>query len=196
MINEMTPLRTLFPTDLPVLVSERCILTPIESLHQQPLFNMHKHNVVNDFLPYETWLDASQAYEFVQQVKQYHASKSAIHLAVIHQELDQLIGRLVVFNLDDKHRSVEIGYAFHADFWGEGLAKESCCRLINYLFEERGVHRINALVDTENMASIALLKRCGFVHEGTMRECRQQQQRWIDSAIFGLLSSDLNNGST
>ncbi|WP_298633607.1 GNAT family protein [uncultured Umboniibacter sp.] len=196
MIKEMSSPRTLFPTNLPVLFSERCCLTPIESAHQQPLFALHKHNVVNDFLPYETWLDASQASEFVQQVQQYHESKAAIHLAVIHQKFDQLIGRLVVFNLDDKHRSVEIGYAFHPDFWGEGLAKESCCRLIDYLLKERGVHRINAIVDTENVASIALLRRCGFVHEGTMRECRQKQRRWIDSAIFGLLSNDFNNGST
>jgi RimJ/RimL family protein N-acetyltransferase len=55
-----------------------------------------------------------------------------------------------------------IGYSIFADHWRQGYGKEASARLVRFLFEECGVRRVRATVDTENAASIALLERIGF----------------------------------
>ncbi|HSN98272.1 MAG TPA: GNAT family protein [Candidatus Nanopelagicales bacterium] len=53
-------------------------------------------------------------------------------------------------------------YELGVEFWGQGFAAEACRRVLEALFEELGVARVIAEVDTRNAASIRLLGRLGF----------------------------------
>jgi RimJ/RimL family protein N-acetyltransferase len=53
------------------------------------------------------------------------------------------------------------------------------------------LHRVEADVDPENGASIRLLERLGFQREGYFRERWFTFGSWKDSAMYGLLASDL-----
>jgi RimJ/RimL family protein N-acetyltransferase len=55
-----------------------------------------------------------------------------------------------------------LAYDLDAARWGQGFATEACARVIRSLFEDHGVARILAEVDTRNAASIRLLERLGF----------------------------------
>lgn len=55
-----------------------------------------------------------------------------------------------------------IGYDIFPPFWRQGYAKEACRELIRALFLEHKVKRVDAVVDDENVASIALLATLGF----------------------------------
>jgi ribosomal-protein-alanine N-acetyltransferase len=54
-----------------------------------------------------------------------------------------------------------IGYDIFPDFWRQGYATEACSELIRQLCAA-GVRRVLATADTENIASIRLLRRLGF----------------------------------
>ena len=70
---------------------------------------------------------------------------------------------------------------------GPGLHARSAQRLLDYAFDDLGLHRLEADIDPRNEASARTLERLGFVKEGFLRE------RWIvadvisDSAVYGLL---------
>jgi [ribosomal protein S5]-alanine N-acetyltransferase len=83
-------------------------------------------------------------------------------------------------------RFPEIGYIFHPDYWGKGLASEAIAALIDYGFRERKIANIVADVDPRNLRSIRMLERLGF-HE-TRREANTIKigQDWCDSVYFSL----------
>jgi phosphinothricin acetyltransferase len=48
---------------------------------------------------------------------------------------------------------------------------------------KRGYHCIVGLICSENVQSLALVKRCGFEEVGTLREVGQKFDRWLDVTI-------------
>jgi [ribosomal protein S5]-alanine N-acetyltransferase len=46
--------------------------------------------------------------------------------------------------------------------WRRGFGRAACAALVGHLFESYGVLAVSALVDTRNVASLALLESLGF----------------------------------
>ena len=60
----------------------------------------------------------------------------------------------------------EIGFILHPDYWGQGLAREAVAAAVASAFARFPVDELIADVDPRNAASLALLKRLGFVETG------------------------------
>lgn len=58
-------------------------------------------------------------------------------IAVVLKENNKLIGNVYLGKRE--FESLELGYVFNKQYWGEGYAKESCDALIRKAFSE-GVH--------------------------------------------------------
>jgi len=55
-----------------------------------------------------------------------------------------------------------IGYDVFPEFWRQGYGKEACAELVGTLCASGDIHRVAAVVDAENVASIRLLEQLGF----------------------------------
>ena len=64
---------------------------------------------------------------------------------------------------------VDLGFAFLPRFRSKGYAFESAAAVLEDARKSRGLHRILAIVSPDNAASIALLRRLGFVFEREIR---------------------------
>lgn len=61
--------------------------------------------------------------------------------------------------------TAEIGYRLLPDYWGKGYATEACGELL-YLATDTGfLRRVNALIDPDNVRSIAVVRKLGFVYQ-------------------------------
>ncbi len=72
-----------------------------------------------------------------------------------------MCGLLKRETLDD----VDIGFAFHPDFWGQGYAKEAAAACVEYAQDKLGLDRLVAITMPTNQASIALLKAVGMQYQ-------------------------------
>ncbi|TAM59134.1 N-acetyltransferase [bacterium] len=63
-----------------------------------------------------------------------------------------------------------VAYLLFPPHWGRGYAKEALARVLRLLFEDYGVARAAALIDTRNARSIALVRRLGFQLVHTVRQ--------------------------
>ena len=63
---------------------------------------------------------------------------------------------------DPVFADVELTYALGRVFWGHGYGAEACRAIIAYGFDEMKVGRIVNSVNSENIASINLMRRLGF----------------------------------
>lgn len=92
-------------------------------------------------------------------------------IAVCLKDNHKLIGNLYFHQQDPKEfMTWEIGYVFHPSYYGKGLATEACKRLLQYAFEDLGVHRIIALCNPENTPSWHLLERLSMRREGHFKK--------------------------
>ena len=89
------------------------------------------------------------------------------------------------FDLAD--RSCAIGYWIAAGYQGKGTITRCCLSLIDYLFYEAGLHRVEIRCGTGNIRSCAIPRRLGFIREGLLREAQWVNDRWIDLEVWGML---------
>ncbi|WP_236207697.1 GNAT family N-acetyltransferase [Pseudomonas tohonis] len=102
----------------------------------------------------------------------------------------QLLGACGYHDWDHSHRRAELGYWLMPEHWRSGVMRECLEAAIGHGFDAMRLHRIEAVVDTDNAASSGLLRRLGFVHEGVRRECEYKDGRYLSLDCFGLLERD------
>jgi [ribosomal protein S5]-alanine N-acetyltransferase len=83
-------------------------------------------------------------------------------------------------------RLPEIGYIFHPDHWGRGLAREALAALVARAFARFDFPAVTADVDPRNAASLKLLDRLGFVETGRKPATWLIGEEWCDSVYLEL----------
>ena len=86
-------------------------------------------------------------------------------------------------------RQAEIGFAFHPDWRGHGLATEAVGALIERLFAQ-GLHRLAAVTDARNVATQRLLTRLRFRKEAHYVASWPVGDGWSDEYGYARLARD------
>jgi ribosomal-protein-alanine N-acetyltransferase len=100
---------------------------------------------------------------------------------------------LGLVNYHDGHvrnRRATIGYLLHPGWQGRGLATAAVGALMAHCFGALGLHRLQAEIHPDNVASRALAERLGFRCEGLMRGRLRVGEAWRDSLLYARLSGD------
>jgi RimJ/RimL family protein N-acetyltransferase len=83
-------------------------------------------------------------------------------------------------------RLPDFGFMLRPDCWGEGLATEASRGFIEYSFRKPEVTELTADVDPRNAASLAVLRKLGFVVTGTAEKTFLLGEEWCDSVYLAL----------
>ncbi len=132
----------------------------------------------------------SEAYEKQWVEKSIFDSKD-VKLAICLKEDDRYIGNVYMTNIDMQkqscHSHVLIG---EKDCWGKGYAVEALTLLCDYMFSERNIHRIQAIVLESNQASLKMHQKCGYKIDGLMRDSVFKDGKFQNQYILSLLKDD------
>lgn len=85
--------------------------------------------------------------------------------ACVLKETRAVIGFCGLKYLPDLNE-VDVGFRFLPEYWGQGIATETCSACIAFGFDVLKLDRILGLVLTENEASIRVLEKCGLTRRG------------------------------
>lgn len=86
--------------------------------------------------------------------------------AIALQTTDHLIGRSGVLPCDVAGTpEIEIGYMVARAHWGRGYGTEVAHELVRIGFYELGYHRLIAMTHPDNLSSIRVIEKSGFVLE-------------------------------
>ncbi len=94
-----------------------------------------------------------------------------------------------------EHKRGTLGYVIDPPFWGRGIATEATRAAIRAIFEGSDLMKIEAGHWVDNPASGRVLEKCGFRHEGLMRQHYYRLGRFRDMHQFGLLRSDYESAN-
>ncbi|AAG20429.1 GNAT family N-acetyltransferase [Halobacterium salinarum] len=81
-------------------------------------------------------------------------------------------------------------YWIAPDHQGNGYVTEATTLFLDYVFGERGFHRVDAHVLAPNEASQAALEKLGFEREGQRRDDAIVDGEYVDTYTYGLLDHE------
>lgn len=173
------------------LETERLILRPFHIEDAPQVFeNWASDPEVTEFLTWPTHRSLEQSLAFIQMNVEHYAEPEHYEWALYHIQDRQVIGSLGAMNFQPATRCIELGYALSRAYWGKGYATEAVRAVIRYLFDEVGMLRIQAKHDPANMASGAVMRKCGMLHEGTLRQAIRSNRGITDAELYAILQED------
>ena len=86
--------------------------------------------------------------------------------------------------------SAYLGYQIGAEFARQGYMTEAIQLMLRYAFVDLKLHRLEANIQPGNAASVACVKRAGFVQEGYSRRYLKIGGRWRDHERWTILVED------
>ena len=123
-------------------------------------------------------------------VKNYISKAPRLIWAIVLKRDDKLVGTISIENYLVAHKLCEIGWSVNVNYQGKGIASEAGQALINHLFSNCDVNRIHASIWQGNESSKKLALKLGFTHEGTDRQARFKNGKFLDVLNFGLLKTE------
>jgi putative hydrolase of the HAD superfamily len=109
----------------------------------------------------------------------------------------RLIGDLMVAPVAGVAHAVELGITLAAPFQGQGLASEAVRAVVNELFANAEIHKVEAYVSVANDRSLRLFDRSGFRREGHLRDSYATRDGvLIDEILFGFTRLDLTRAAS
>ncbi|GII61376.1 N-acetyltransferase [Sphaerisporangium krabiense] len=115
-----------------------------------------------------------------------------LNIAAELRETGVLIGDLTLFWRSAEHRQGEIGFVFHPDHHGRGLATEASREILRLGFEDLGLHRIYGRCEARNTPSARLLERLGMRREAHLVENELFKGEWSDELVYAMLRREWN----
>ncbi|MBV8564706.1 MAG: GNAT family N-acetyltransferase [Methylobacteriaceae bacterium] len=150
--------------------------------------------------PWEpTWpADDLRRYAFRARIRRYgeEIARDEAYPFLIFRDADQML--LGGLTLGQIRRGVAqcatLGYWIGAPHSGQGYMTRAVAAATGFAFGALRLHRIEAACLPQNVASMRLLKRCGFQREGYARGYLRINGVWQDHVLFALLEGDAAAG--
>jgi ribosomal-protein-alanine N-acetyltransferase len=170
----------------PELHTPRCTLRKIVSSDQQKIFEGLSHPEVIPYygVSYKTFEATEAQMNFYDDLLK---NETGIWWAIELNDSGEFIGACGFNNWSKEHRRIEIGFWLLPQYQGKGYMMEVIPSALDHAFTQKKIHRVEAIVEGGNENSSKLLKKLGFVYEGTHKKCEVKNGKFIDLDFYALL---------
>ncbi|MBQ0139946.1 MAG: GNAT family N-acetyltransferase [Kurthia sp.] len=177
------------------LESERCLL---KTLTEEDAVLLTK--LVTDNKSYWSIHEPLHSAEYYSEKYQLKRIKDSVRqmgmsreysFGIFLKEKDILVGHISIYSIKRlPFASAFIGYSLDERYTGKGFATEAVKRVTQFAFEDLSLHRIEAYVSPENIASVSVLERSGYQREGLLKKLLFINGRWVDHYLYALIDQD------
>jgi [ribosomal protein S5]-alanine N-acetyltransferase len=171
----------------PRLITERLVLREFTEDDAADIFRFRRDREVQKYNT-DPMRDVSEARGLIRTMHAWFVTRQAIQWGITLRDEDRVVGICGIHDLSRRHRRAYVGYDLAREQWGRGIASEAMRAVVRFGFEQLDLNRLEAITIAENVRSIRLLERIGFLLEGVRREYSlEDDDEFHGSAIYGLL---------
>jgi len=176
------------------IFTERLILREFDKNDFEAIHEYLSNEKVLEYMPFNP-TSKEETINYLQRFIKFQTEepRNYIRFVVMLKGNMNIIGECGINILSIKDKCGELIYRFNTKYWNNGYATESAKRLINFGFFELKLHRIEAIVDIRNTASIKILNKIGMNNEGCLKEHKLQKGHWRSSYMFSMLEKECQN---
>ncbi|QRN41846.1 MAG: GNAT family N-acetyltransferase [Neisseriaceae bacterium] len=176
-----------FSNTFPCIETKRLTLRRLTYADAPALFEYFSQDVVTEYYDLAPFQSLSEAEDLIRTWNTAYDIQSAIRWGIVLKENNQVIGTCGYHNFREKHGRAELGYELNLDYWQQGYMTEAIIAIQKYGFKKLRLHRIEAFIFPDNLASRKLLEKVGLQSEGILRDYFFEKGRFIDGEIFSIL---------
>lgn len=132
----------------------------------------------------------SDARDFLTRVQQQDPAQV---LAIAVE--DRVVGGIgVMLGADVERISAELGYWLGEELWGRGIATAAVRGITRYALATFELNRLFAVPFADNAASIRVLQKAGYRHEGTLIASAIKDGRIRDQELYAITRGEIVSG--
>lgn len=146
-------------------------------------FEYYAEPVVSRYILANTPNSLTDAMNEIHYCRNLFYQRGGIYWAIARKSDNRMVGAVGLY-INNQHNRAEICYDLHKDYWRQGIMSRAIKKVMDFAFEHIAVERIEAVTVKENIASMAILKKLGYLYEGTLHNYRQYEGRAHDIEIF------------
>ncbi|WP_096199019.1 GNAT family N-acetyltransferase [Bacillus sp. FJAT-45350] len=172
-------------------IDEVLKLKLLEINDKEPLFNLIMNSKLHlkEWLP---WVEHTKRIEdteaFIKLTMKQFAENNGFQAGIWYE--GEIAGVIGFHRIDWSNKSTSIGYWLGKDYEGLGIMTKSCKALVNHALVEWKLNRVEIRAAEQNIKSIAIPERLGFIKEGVIRQSEWLDGKFVDHIVYGVLAED------
>lgn len=128
--------------------------------------------------------------DIVNWINFHNNNPEEVLLVVEDTTAGKLIGHVGLYKIDAIAKKAEYGILIaDDDSRGKGYGTKCTSLMVDYAFTKLGMHKVTAEVLSENAASIAMFKKCGFQVDGCLRDDVYKNNRYYDVLCMSIINN-------
>ncbi|NLB34028.1 MAG: GNAT family N-acetyltransferase [Tissierellia bacterium] len=155
--------------------------------HEVLEYYKRNHNFLKEWDPKRPKNFYTLAYQKRQLSYEYNMFKDnkLVRFWIIKKEDNKLIGNICLSNIImGNFKSCFMGYKLDKDEINNGFMTEAISELVQIMFDDFGLHRIEVNVVPPNERSLKVMKKLNFEQEGFSKRYLEINGKWEDHVHF------------
>ncbi len=97
------------------------------------------------------------------------------------------VGTIDLFDFDPFHHRAGVGIWIREPFQNRGFGMEAMQLLIRYAFDTLQLHQLYCNISADNLLSVKLFEKLGFLRCGIKKDWIYDGQKWLDEWMYQLI---------
>lgn len=173
----------------PELSTERLHLRRITDDDAQSIYKLLSNPEVIKYDTFELFTNIEQAKDIIRWFNREFERKRAIFWGISLKDDYEIIG-FCKCEVEIPKVRADFGYDLRLEYWNKGIMTEALSSIVDFAFHTLEINRIEATVSTENVASIRVLEKLGFIKEGILRERSYWKGISHDMVMLSILKNE------
>jgi RimJ/RimL family protein N-acetyltransferase len=142
--------------------TNRLILRPFESDDVEAAFTWFGNPIIMRFTPTGPDISIEQTKARLAKYQEHQTTHGFSKWIILDRRLGRAIGDSGLLMIEE-YGWIDLGFRLAQRYWGKGLATEVASVWVRAAFDDFHIDRLTAIVHPENLASIRVLEKLGFL---------------------------------
>lgn len=167
------------------LVLRRLALTDAEMM----LRNWTGDDKVTQFLRWDAHRTIDETKNMIRQWIHNYQYDSTYYWGIYLQS-GEMIGSVGVTITSEYDLKGELGYKIGSRWWNQGYTSEAAGAVMDYMFCNTDIERIDAFCSVENAASSKVMEKIGMHYEGLLWHYYQTRDGFQDCILYAMIRNE------
>ena len=176
--------------NLPTLETPRLTLRKLRMRDAEDVYSWSRDPDVARYVLWTAHQSIRETRDYIRYVRSLYRRGLPSSWGIELKETGRVIGTMGVMAWIPEYRVAEVGYSLGKKWWRQGYAAEALSALMDLMFDEMRINRVEGQCDVRNPASGRVMEKCGMRREGLLRQRVRNKGEAVDVLLYAALAED------
>jgi len=146
----------------PQIETQNYLLRRLNSDDAETIFEIRSNKSIAKFLDRPLAKSLDDAMQFIAKIDAGISKNEVVYWGICDKRKNKIVGTITLWQISEVEKTAEIGFELLPEYQGFGVMQEVIPKVIEFGFSNLQLLEINGEVDSQNVKSIALMKKFGF----------------------------------